>query len=87
MRNLLALVAFLVLTVGVVGWCRDWYHVRTVSPSADGHRDISIDIDQHKIVHDMHKGEKEVDQVIDSHGAKHHDSAPADAVTQSPVGQ
>jgi hypothetical protein len=87
MKNLLALTAFLILIFAVVGWYRDWYHIGSAQAAVDGHRDISIDIDQQQIMHDVHKGEKEVSHAIENHNAKQAQPATVNAVPTTPPGQ
>ncbi|MBV8399875.1 MAG: hypothetical protein JOZ17_14210 [Acetobacteraceae bacterium] len=58
MRNLLALLAAGLLAVAGLGWYLGWYHV-TSSPAANGHQQISIDLDQKKITTDIRKGVQE----------------------------
>jgi hypothetical protein len=71
MRNLLALLAVLVLLFAGVGWYRDWFKVRS-EPAASGHRNVNIDIDTHRIGQDLHQGEKKIEQILqnakDAHG-------------------
>lgn len=55
MRNLLALFAFALLTVLVVGWYLDWYSVRSTA-SEPGRTTVHIDIDQQKIREDLERG-------------------------------
>jgi len=56
MRNLLAFLAAVALTVGGVGWYRDWFHVQN-QPSAPGTRSVEININTKKIGEDLKKGE------------------------------
>jgi hypothetical protein len=55
MRNLLALVAFLVVTFLGAGWYLGWYKLTPVS-SAPGQRSYTIDINAKKISDDVQKG-------------------------------
>jgi len=55
MRNLLALLAAVVLVVAGLGWYLGWFHVRA-TPTGDGHEQISIDVDKKKIAADVKKG-------------------------------
>src|SRR5206468_721027 len=48
MRNMLAFLAAVVLTVGGLGWYLDWYKVRS-HPAEEGHHNLSIDINTTKI--------------------------------------
>lgn len=63
MRNLLALAAAILLTVAVVGWYRGWYQVKT-EPAADGHRQVTIDINAPKVGQDLQKGEDKVHDLL-----------------------
>jgi hypothetical protein len=55
MRNLLALLAALCLTMVIAGWYLNWYSVHSV-PAADGHRKLSIDINTAKLSDDVQRG-------------------------------
>lgn len=55
MRNLLALLAAGLLVFIGLGWYLGWYRVQT-SPSADGHRQINVDVNTKKIAEDVGKG-------------------------------
>jgi hypothetical protein len=59
MRNLLALLAFALLTFAGVGWYLDWYKFRSTA-SPDGHRHLNIDIHSKKIGEDLHKGSETI---------------------------
>jgi hypothetical protein len=59
MRNMLALVAALVITVAVVGWYLGWYHISSTTTPA-GHRIVNIDIDATKLGEDLKRGGKAV---------------------------
>lgn len=64
MRNLLALLAAAVLAFLGLGWYLDWYHIKS-SPEAQGHTNVNIDFDRDKIVHDVKKGEKKIQEAIE----------------------
>jgi len=81
MRNLLALVAFVVISVAAVGWYLGWYHVDRGAATEDGHRTVSIDINQRKIASDVRKGEKKIEQAIDNHSASQSAPTPAGSTT------
>jgi hypothetical protein len=55
MRNLLAFLAAVCLTLIIAGWYLNWYTIHSV-PSADGHRKWSIDVNTHKAGQDMQRG-------------------------------
>jgi hypothetical protein len=63
MRNLLALLAALVLVIAGVGWYRDWFKFHS-EPAASGHRNVNIDIDTHKIGADLHQGEQKLHHLL-----------------------
>jgi hypothetical protein len=65
MRNLLALLAALLLLFAGVGWYRDWFKVHS-QPTSPGHRNVNIDIDTHKIGQDLHRGEQRLQQILES---------------------
>jgi hypothetical protein len=67
MRNLLAFLAALTLTVGGLGWYLDWYKLRS-SPAADGHRNVTIDVDASKIGQDLYKAEQNLQKKLVEHG-------------------
>ncbi len=64
MRNMLAFLAAVVLTVGGLGWYLDWYKVHT-NPAADGHHNLSIDINTPKIGSDLQKGEENLQKILE----------------------
>lgn len=63
MRNLLAFAAFAVLVVGGVGWYRGWYTVQS-TPTANGGRNININVNRPKIVQDIERGEEKVREIL-----------------------
>lgn len=63
MRNMLAFLAAVALTVIGVGWYLDWYKLRT-APSSDGQRSVTVDIDTKKISADLQKGADKVQQKL-----------------------
>ena len=65
MRNLLALVAAVILLVAGIGWYRGWYRVQN-SPAPPGHHAVNIDIDKDKIGKDLHEGEEELQKVLEN---------------------
>jgi hypothetical protein len=64
MRNLLALVAFALVTFLSVGWYLDWYHITPKDSATAGHRSIEADINAKKIGADVHKGVTAVEQKV-----------------------
>jgi hypothetical protein len=87
MRNLLALLAAIVLLFATVGWYRGWYSVQN-TPAPAGHHAVNIDIDKDKIGKDLHEGEEELQKVIEKKlkesTAKSTDKVPPDANTPNP---
>ena len=81
MRNLLALLAAVVLLVAGIGWYRGWYRVQN-SPTSPGHHAVNIDIDKDKIGKDLHEGEEELQKVLESKLLA--EKAPPDANTPNP---
>jgi hypothetical protein len=73
MRNLLALVAALLLIFAGLGWYLDWFNVKQ-HPSEPGHNNVSIDINTRKIGQDLHKGGQKLEQILDN--AKEKDKVP-----------
>lgn len=65
MRNLLALLAAVVLIVAGVGWYLGWFHIRA-TPTGDGHEQISIDVDKNKITADVKQGVQQGSQKVES---------------------
>ena len=59
MRNLLALVGAAVVTFAGLGWYLGWYHVQSAA-TANGHRNVNIDINTDKINDDIHRAEKKI---------------------------
>jgi hypothetical protein len=59
MKNLLAFLAALVVTVAGVGWYLGWFQLST-TPAAGGHERINIDVNTAKVSKDLQEGEKEV---------------------------
>jgi hypothetical protein len=64
MRNMLAFLAAVVLTVGGLGWYLDWYKVRS-HPAEEGHHNLSIDINTTKIGTDLQKGEENLQKILE----------------------
>jgi zona occludens toxin (predicted ATPase) len=65
MRNLLALLAFVVLLFAGLGWYFNWYEVHS-APAANGKNDFRIQIDSTKILEDVHKGVRKSEQGLQS---------------------
>jgi len=69
MRNLLAFLAAMAITVGVVGWYLDWYKIRAM-PAPSGQRSLSIDINTSKIGTDLQKGTSEIQHMLEKDGTQ-----------------
>jgi hypothetical protein len=65
MRNLLALLAAVLLLVAGLGWYLDWFKVKA-QPAEAGHHNVSIDIDKKKISQDIQKGEERLHQMLEN---------------------
>lgn len=61
MRNLLAFLAAVALTLGVVGWYLDWYRIHT-APADGGQKSVTVDINTKKIGEDLLKAEHEIQE-------------------------
>jgi len=64
MRNLLAFLAALTLTVAIAGWYLGWYRLST-TPGAAGHSNVSIDFNTPKIENDFHKGAVKIEHLLE----------------------
>jgi hypothetical protein len=64
MRNLLAFLAALTLTVIGVGWYLDWYHLRR-TPAPDGQPSVTVDIDTRKISKDLIEAEHRIQKKLE----------------------
>ncbi|OAI39829.1 hypothetical protein AYO40_05405 [Planctomycetaceae bacterium SCGC AG-212-D15] len=62
MRNLLALLAAALLAFAGIGWYLGWYQVKS-EPSLSGHQNVNIDINGSKIIADVEKGKKVVQEM------------------------
>ena len=69
MRNTLAFVAALILTLAGVGLYLDWFKIRA-TPSTQGRRTVNIDINTEKIGDDLREGGE---YIIEEGGAKIHE--------------
>jgi hypothetical protein len=59
MRNTLAFLAVLALTVAGAGWYLGWFQVHS-TPLPSGHQQVNIDIDTAKVEHDLKNGGEKV---------------------------
>ena len=81
MRNTLAFLAALALTVAGLGWYLGWYQVRA-KPGRDGHQTLNIDINTDKAAKDIHHAEEEV---LDKGKEKRHDLAEKGKASTGPA--
>jgi hypothetical protein len=65
MKNLLALAAFVLLTVGAVGWFRGWFDVNS-TPTDNGQNRVIIDINSQKIKQDLDTGRDKLKKILDT---------------------
>jgi hypothetical protein len=84
MRNILAFLGALVVTLLVVGWYENWFQVRT-TPGKDGNRNISIDIDSSKVTNDVEEAEHKIETVIEEEAKKA--KSTQSAKDKPPVGE
>ncbi len=84
MRNMLAFVAAVVLTVAVVGWYLDWYQIG-VAPGTAGHRNVTVDINTVKIGDDVHKASDGVQHKLAERNKQPASSEPAKVVVPEVV--
>lgn len=66
MRNILAFLAAVVITIGVAGKYLGWYTFRSTTDQT-GHRNVNIDFDTKKIGVDLQKGAAGVQKALDKH--------------------
>jgi hypothetical protein len=63
MRNLLALLAAAVLTFAGIGWYLGWYQIKSTDAALSGHQNVNIDINGAKILSDVEKTRKVVEEM------------------------
>jgi hypothetical protein len=63
MRNLLAFLASVCLTVAVSGWYLGWYTVET-PPAPSGRRNVNIEINTVKIGEDIQRGSERLQDLL-----------------------
>ena len=89
MRNLLAFLAAVTLTVIALGWYLDWFKVHR-SPSDTGEPSVTVDFDTRKIEADLEKAEKAIQKKLAEQGKKQagpKKPAESDAVPMNLEGQ
>ena len=77
MRNMLAFLAALTLTLIAVGWYLDWYKVRT-TPAPSGRRSVTVDINTQKIGADFRHAEEKIHRRLAEKIDKDHAASEAD---------
>lgn len=65
MRNLLALVAAVVISFFALGWYLDWYKIDTGTAEA-GRRSVTLDVNTEKINADSQKGIQKIKDAIEN---------------------
>jgi hypothetical protein len=80
MRNLLAFLAVVALTVVAAGWYLDWFQIHR-APSGDGQPHFSVDINTDKISQDFQSAEAKIQKKL-TEKSKAGD-APASSVVRS----
>jgi hypothetical protein len=75
MRNILAFLGALVLTLLAVGWYENWFQVRTTA-GTDGNRNISIDIDSTKVTSDIEEAEHKIQTFVEEETKKNKSTPP-----------
>jgi hypothetical protein len=79
MRNLLAFLMALILTVGGLGYYLDWFKVRT-SPSTDGHTTLNIDWNSLKFYQDTAKAGAKVTEMLEKNAKDEQTKTDAEKV-------
>jgi hypothetical protein len=83
MRNLLALGALALLVFLGLGWYLGWYRIQS-TPTADGHRQINIDLNTNKIKTDVSKGEQEVHDILNKNTPNTNPTTPGQSTSFTP---
>jgi hypothetical protein len=63
MRNLLALAAFVLIVLGVVGYYRGWYSIKETTVD-DGQRKFEVDVNTKKFREDVNQGKQEAGKIL-----------------------
>ena len=77
MRNLLAFLMALILTVGGLGYYLDWFKIRT-APGTDGHTSVNIDWNALKFFQDTAKAGAKVTEMLDKKAKDETEKVEAD---------
>ena len=64
MRNTLAFLAAAVIVLGAAGWYLDWFKLSS-NPNGDGHQNIMLDVDTHKVGQDVSTAVKKGEQALE----------------------
>ena len=86
MRNMLAFLAAVALTVIGAGWYLDWYKVQS-NPAPAGKRSLSIDINTTRIGEDLHKGEQKLQGMLDNSKSAGTNNVPGAGATANKTGK
>ena len=81
MRNLLAFMMALVLTVGGLGWYLEWFKLRTTA-GKDGNTTLNIDVNSAKVYTDVAKGADKVKELAEKKAAEAEAAKKAEAQGQ-----
>jgi hypothetical protein len=84
MRNILAFLGALVVTLVVVGWYENWFQFRT-TPAPDGKRNITVDIDSTKVTNDVEEAEHKIETLIEEEVKKAKSTSPAQLAKDKPA--
>jgi hypothetical protein len=83
MRNTLAFLAALVITVAAVGFYLDWFNIRR-TPASDGHKSITLDVNTDKILQDARKAEEKLQKNLAEKNKKE-EAPPARMPSADPI--
>jgi hypothetical protein len=64
-KNLLALLGFVIVLFAGLGWYLGWYHV-AISPAADGHKKVEFDVNTSKLSGDVASGVEKGKEFIET---------------------
>jgi hypothetical protein len=85
MRNLLAFLGALIITLVVVGWFQNWFQFRTTANPDNGNRNLTIDINTTKVGDDLNKTEKNVQTFIEEKSKEVKTPATTQPATTQPA--
>ncbi len=84
MRNLLAFMMALLLTLGGLGYYLDWFRIRS-APGTDGHTTLNIDLNTVKAYQDVSKAATKGAQLLDKKAKEEADKAEAEKKAKGAV--